>query len=256
MRWQAAPAPLGDDQQAFIRNVMPSALKAAEATGLDPRLIVAQAALESGWGKSAPGNNLFGIKSHGMQGGQRLATNEYVDGQPVATSDSFRQYASPGESVSDHANFVTSNPRYKTMLEAQGLDAQVSALGQSGYATDPSYGAKVGQIARSIELPQGGGAAVRAGRLQRTTGSVPQGRPQMNQMAIQALTSPYSSRSTRAVAKMILDREAKIVSAPERGSRRPHRLFRPGRQHDPLDAEEPGGQAADLWRGRRGSIRQ
>ena len=143
-----AAIPAGKDE--FVSTVMPLAIAASEKTGIDPRIIVAQAAIESGWGKSAPGNNLFGIKSHGAPGGNVLPTTEVVDGQPVRIRDSFAAYASPAESAAGYADFINKNPRYGAVKSAQGLDAQVAALGQSGYATDPSYGAKVGAIARSL----------------------------------------------------------------------------------------------------------
>jgi hypothetical protein len=146
-------ASFGGDQQAFVEAMMPHALRVSEQTGLDPRLVIAQAAQETGWGKSAPNNNYFGIKSHGKGGGATMGTTEYVNGRPVQTADSFRQYGGMGQSADDYAAFLQSNPRYRSMLGAQGLDAQLAALGQSGYATDPNYAASVGSIARGINLP-------------------------------------------------------------------------------------------------------
>ena len=142
------------DREGFVSSLMPSAIAASEATGVDPRIIVGQAALESGWGKSAPGNNYFGIKSHGQPGGNTLATTEVINGQPVKTQASFRAYASPAESVAGYADFINKNPRYAALKGAQGIDAQLAALQSSGYATDPAYGAKVGAIARSLSSPQ------------------------------------------------------------------------------------------------------
>ena len=136
----------------FFSSLLPYAVQASQRTGVDPRIILAQAALESGYGKHAPGNNLFGIKSHGQAGGQSLATTEVVNGRPVRVTDSFRSYASPGESVAGYADFINSNPRYKPLRTAQGLDAQLQALGQSGYATDPNYAQKVGAIAKGIDV--------------------------------------------------------------------------------------------------------
>ena len=78
----------GGKQGAFIDEVMPHALRFAERTGLDPRLAIATAALETGWGKHAPGGALFGIKGSG----QDLMTTEYVDGKPVQMKQSFRRY--------------------------------------------------------------------------------------------------------------------------------------------------------------------
>lgn len=149
---QAAPsaAASNPDKDAFIAKYSPIAEEASKRTGVDARLILAQAGLETGWGKSMPGNNLFGIKSHGQSGGNILPTTEVVDGQPVRTTDSFRAYASPEESGAGYADFILKNPRYAGVRNAQGLDAQAEALGRSGYATDPEYGSKVGTIARSL----------------------------------------------------------------------------------------------------------
>lgn len=142
-------------RQEFIDLLMPHALAASQRTGVDPRIIIAQAAQETGWGAHAPGNNYFGIKSHGRAGGQNLATTEFVNGQRVGQTDSFRGYSSPAESVNDYADFLLNNSRYRPMMEAQGLDAQVRALGMSGYATDPNYATSVGSIARGIAIPGG-----------------------------------------------------------------------------------------------------
>lgn len=141
------------NRETFVSSLMPSAIEASQRTGVDPRIIVAQAAQETGWGKHAPGNNYFGIKSHGKGGGSNLATTEYVNGKPVRVNDSFRGYASPEDSVRGYADFLLENPRYRSMMEAQGLDAQLQALGKSGYATDPNYANSVGAIARSIPAP-------------------------------------------------------------------------------------------------------
>lgn len=149
--WMEAGA--APDQQSFVAAMMPYAMEASARTGVDPRIIIAQAAQETGWGQHAPNNNFFGIKSHGQPGGSELATTEYVNGSPVSTSDSFRGYGSMGESVAGYADFLLENPRYQAMMEAQGLDAQLAALGQSGYATDPNYVASVGSIARGIQIP-------------------------------------------------------------------------------------------------------
>lgn len=142
-----------ENKQAFIASLMPAAMEASKRTGVDPRIIVAQAAQETGWGKSAPGNNFFGIKSHGKGGGQNLTTHEVINGQRVKVNDSFRTFGSPADSVAGYADFILENPRYRPLMQAQGLDAQLAALGASGYATDPNYAASVGAIARGIPMP-------------------------------------------------------------------------------------------------------
>lgn len=140
------------DRQAFIQKITPHALEVSRRTGVDPRIIIAQAALESGYGQSAPGNNYFGVKSHGQPGGQTLSTTEYGPGGATRISDSFRTYNSMADSVHGYGDFIASNPRYQPMMAARGLNAQVEALGKSGYATDPGYARKVGDIARGINL--------------------------------------------------------------------------------------------------------
>lgn len=147
------------DNQAFVNALMPHALAVSRATGIDPRIVIAQSAIETGWGRSAPGNNYFGIKSHGAPGGQTLATTEVVNGQPVRMNDSFRGYADLGASAQDYAHFLKSNARYAPVLQAQGLEAQAAALGKSGYATDPDYGAKVYNVARGLPTPDGSAPA-------------------------------------------------------------------------------------------------
>lgn len=146
---------ISGDRKGFIDALMPAAIEASKRTGVDPRIIVAQAAQETGWGKSAPGNNYFGIKSHGKGGGQTFSTHEYVNGKRVNIKDSFRSYESPAHSVMGYAEFLQQNPRYRSFMGAQGMDAQLSALQASGYATDPNYSRSVGAIARSIPLPGG-----------------------------------------------------------------------------------------------------
>lgn len=185
--------PAGKDE--FVNSIMPMAQEASAKTGLDPRLIVAQAALESGWGKSAPGNNLFGIKSHGVPGGNTLATNEVVNGQPVSVRDSFRAYASPADSVKGYADFMTQNPRYEPVRAAQGLEAQVAALGQSGYATDPAYAQKVMQIAQGLPAPAGGAPVPSA--------PAAAARPAINPAIVQAISSPYMSDSAKKIGTML-----------------------------------------------------
>lgn len=140
-------------KEEFIAMIAPAAIAEGQRIGVDPRIIIAQAAQETGWGKSAPNNNYFGIKSHGKSGGGSFATTEYINGKPVTIVDSFRGYGSPEESVSGYASFLSENPRYRPMLDAAGnFEAQIEALGESGYATDPNYASSVRAIAQGIDL--------------------------------------------------------------------------------------------------------
>ncbi len=138
-------------QQQFYDFFWPHALTASQSTGISPEVIFAQAALESSWGRSAPGNNYFGIKGAG--GNQ--TTQEYINGKWVTITDSFRRYTSPADSALDWANFLGKYKRYDPVFSAQGATAQATALGKSGYATDPGYGGKLLSIIRG--LPQNTG---------------------------------------------------------------------------------------------------
>lgn len=136
-------------QQQFYDYFYPYAQQASIRTGISPEVIFAQAALESAWGKSAPGYNYFGIKG----AGGTQTTQEYLNGKWVTIKDSFRRYSSPLESIIDWGDFLGKYKRYKPVFNAQGAEAQARALGASGYATDPNYGSKLLNIIRG--LPEG-----------------------------------------------------------------------------------------------------
>lgn len=77
-------------------------------------ILIAQAALESGWGRHVKGNAYFGIKSHHSKGSTTsFTTTEFVNGKKTTLTDSFRAYANFGESAEDYGKFLTTNPRYK-----------------------------------------------------------------------------------------------------------------------------------------------
>ena len=136
------------DKTQFLRTYLPYARSVSEQTGIAPEVVLAQTALETGWGKSAPSGNFFGIKGSG----QTLPTQEFRNGQMVTENAGFRSYASPADSFTDYAKLMMNNKRYAPVLGAQGADAQIEALGKSGYATDPNYAAKLSQIKNSINL--------------------------------------------------------------------------------------------------------
>ena len=137
--------------EEFYAQYMPYAQSVSQSTGLDPRLVLAQSALETGYGKSAPNMNFFGIKSHGRAGGNTLQTSEFEGGKMVGQPASFRGYDGPAQSFQDYANFIMSNPRYEGVRSAQGLDDQIAEMAKSGYATDPEYGAKLASIASRFD---------------------------------------------------------------------------------------------------------
>ena len=151
-------------KEEFIATMLPLAEQAADKIGVDPRYLVAQAALETGWGKSvirqqdgSSSHNLFGIKSHNSWGGEsaRVVTTEYVNGKPVKESASFRAYASYAHSFDDYVSFLQGNQRYERALANTHKPEQFAQeLQKAGYATDPNYARKIAQIARQMQTYQ------------------------------------------------------------------------------------------------------
>jgi flagellar protein FlgJ len=142
--------------QQFVQTMLPYAQAAERSTGIPARHILAQAALESGWGKSEPrasdgtlSHNLFGIKAGRDWTGPvaETTTTEFVNGVAQKVTQRFRAYASYADSFADHARLLTNNPRYRGVL-SQGNDAAGfgAALQQAGYATDPRYAEKITRI--------------------------------------------------------------------------------------------------------------
>lgn len=142
-----------ESPEAFIRDVWDSAVDAAKQLGLDPLVLVAQSALETGWGKrviqSVEGGNsfnLFGIKAGQAWEGPSAAVNslEYRDGTAALEKSSFRVYDSISKSFDDYVNFLKSNPRYQQALDKVGDTGEfLSELQGAGYATDPNYAQKI-----------------------------------------------------------------------------------------------------------------
>jgi len=158
----APPTSMTQSAGEFVDQVLPSIRTAAEALGLNPLVLLAQAALETGWGKrmarTADGNpslNLFGIKADDTWLGARAAANtlEYADGVATQRPAAFRAYGSIEESVNDFAHLLKNSPRYRHAAAA-GPDAQayVDGIGRSGYATDPEYAAKLNDILHGSTL--------------------------------------------------------------------------------------------------------
>lgn len=152
------------DPLGFVRGVWRHAQQAARELGLAPQALVAQAALETGWGQhvlarpdGASSHNLFGIKADGRWSGERVQarTVEFRDGVLRREHAQFRAYPSVAASFNDYVAFIKSNPRYRAVLEA-GADAAAfgRALQQAGYATDPEYASKIKRIAEGDDLRQ------------------------------------------------------------------------------------------------------
>jgi len=140
------------NKDEFLAAMTPVAKEVAADLGISHKVVLAQAALESGWGSRVKGNNLMGIKSHGEEGGLDVVTHEVVNGKRVKLTDSFRQYNTPEDSIRGYGAFLKANSRYKHFLRAgaENEDAQLSALQTSGYATDPKYSFKLRTIMNGL----------------------------------------------------------------------------------------------------------
>lgn len=157
------PAPIPwESPQGFVQSLWPHAEQAARSLGVQPQVLLAQAALETGWGQSVinfkngrSSHNLFGIKADAQWQGQRVvvSTLEYVDGIAVKRNDAFRAYDSYADSFHDYVDFLRTNPRYSEALR-QGHDPArfAQALQGAGYATDPAYASKIRAILHSPAL--------------------------------------------------------------------------------------------------------
>jgi flagellar protein FlgJ len=138
--------------EEFVAQLLPHATAAAAALGIEPRLLLAQAALETGWGGAVPqhadgasANNLFGIKAGSAWSGARTAqwTLEHEDGIAVRRNDEFRAYPSSAASFGDYVDLIGNTPRYAAALaSADNPEAYAHAVQAAGYATDPGYADK------------------------------------------------------------------------------------------------------------------
>lgn len=144
----------------FAARFRAPAEQAGRETGVPGRLILAQAALESGWGRNeivaADGrasHNLFGIKAGaGWQGETTdVVTHEFRDGRRERTTESFRVYDSYRHAFADYARLLAGNPRYAQVSAAPDADAAARALQRAGYATDPAYADKLIGVMRQLE---------------------------------------------------------------------------------------------------------
>jgi flagellar protein FlgJ len=156
----AGACPTTAQQAAFAHALWPEAQQAARQLGVNPVTLLAQAALETNWGRSVPqgaaggtSNNLFGIKATSAWSGPAVtsSTEEYSGGSASTVKAQFRSYGSPGQCFQDYVAMLKGNPRYATAL-GTGSDVQAfgSALQQGGYATDPTYASKLTAVAGTL----------------------------------------------------------------------------------------------------------
>ena len=155
--------------RAFIEKMRPHAEAAARAVGVPADLLLAQAGLETGWGRSQPksadgtaSHNLFGLKAGRSWNGAVAvaATTEYVAGAVVRTVERFRSYGSYTEAFHDFGKLLTGSGRYASAVSSTTDPvAYARGLQRGGYATDPHYADK---LLRAIRMVATAGASTPA----------------------------------------------------------------------------------------------
>jgi peptidoglycan hydrolase FlgJ len=160
----------GGSNAGFVEQVWAQAQQASDSLGVPAHFLVAQAALETGWGKAviqgADGHssyNLFNIKAGKNWTGRvvEARTTEYINGRAVTRVERYRAYDSYAESFQDYANLISKSPRYAAVMGQNGADGFAKALQRGGYATDPAYADKLARIINGKTLRQGLMASLR-----------------------------------------------------------------------------------------------
>ena len=155
--------PAAHRQAEFVDAMWPHAVAAQRRTGTPAHLVVAQAALESGWGRrqirtadGSPSHNLFGIKASRNWTGKTVetVTTEFVDGRPIRMRQRFRAYDSYAEAFADWSRLMNRSPRYEGLTRVRHDPAAYAKQMQAaGYATDPAYADKLERtIRRTLAL--------------------------------------------------------------------------------------------------------
>ncbi len=156
-----APVQAPSTAKEFVQRFLPFAKTAGHELGVKPQAILAQAALESGWGKhqikladGSPSHNLFGIKANNNWQGKvaEVHTTEYIDGVAQRRIERFKAYDSVKDAFQDYTGLLKSAPRYRSVLNSGETENFAQGLQKAGYATDPQYAVKINSIADSSLL--------------------------------------------------------------------------------------------------------
>ncbi|WP_249979033.1 flagellar assembly peptidoglycan hydrolase FlgJ [Vreelandella olivaria] len=154
-----------DHVKRFMATLTAPAQAASRASGVPAELILAQAALETGWGRheiatrqGGNSHNLFGIKAGSYWQGKttNIVTHEYINGRRTQLVDTFRVYDSFEHAFTDYANLIGNNPRYAGVVQAASAEQAAYELQRSGYATDPLYADKLVAVMNTMGLLDAG----------------------------------------------------------------------------------------------------
>ncbi len=156
----SGPTPDISTPEKFIAAVVPAAQDSQRETHVPAAVTIAQAILESEWGRSGlsqQGQNYFGIKAAsgpGPAGVINMNTWEVIGGSNVTINDGFKAYHNLYESVMDHGRFLAENPRYAAAFQTTDPKVFAQRMHQAGYATDPGYTSKVNSLIDTYNLTQ------------------------------------------------------------------------------------------------------
>lgn len=141
--------------QAFIDAHLDAAKEVQRKYRVPAGLVIAQSALESNWGRSVVGNAYFGVKGRAPSGDSTtFTTHEVVNGQSIQINDAFRAYSTYDDAADDYAQMLRNNPRFRSCFLYTSSSQFAVQLAKNGYATDPSYSAKLNAIIRAHKLDQ------------------------------------------------------------------------------------------------------
>jgi len=152
--------PMSGDSKDFLAQLSLPARLASQQSGVPHHLILAQAALESGWGQrqikrenGEPSFNLFGVKATSSWKGPvtEITTTEFENGEAKKVKAKFRVYSSYLEALSDYVGMLTRNPRYAAVTTAATAEQGAQALQSAGYATDPKYAQKLTSMIQQLK---------------------------------------------------------------------------------------------------------
>ncbi|WP_434785671.1 glucosaminidase domain-containing protein [Bacillus velezensis] len=158
---------------SFIESIAKDAQRAGKEGSILPSVIIAQAILESNWGRSGltdKAKNLFGIKGIGSNGSVSMKTGEHFNGKDVVITDAFRAYKSFYDSIKDLVSLYNRLDRYKAVRGEKDYKKACRAIKAGGYATDPKYADKLISVIESNNLTKydakssGGSSAPKVGK--------------------------------------------------------------------------------------------
>jgi flagellar protein FlgJ len=159
MEAEVPPKTVAVSGEGFISRLMAPAMKVARMSGIPHQLIIAQAALESGWGRreimtndGKPSHNLFGVKATSNWQGEttEITTTEYENGIAQKVKAKFKVYDSYADALADYTSLISSNPRYRNVVNSDSPEIAAKALQSAGYATDPAYAKKLINIVQQV----------------------------------------------------------------------------------------------------------